>query len=277
MNTSIGAVTPKSNFYLALKLELQRAVCSARFLMSIAMILVWMMMNAAEAVKSYDHAIFAGVTQLIRLGLDGHQSTGPVLLAISAIPYSLTFLTEKECGFQQQVMERIGVTTYGICKVISTGISAFLLGVASLWVFVGILSVFEIPHIVRYDEVNNTYAAIVITMGPCWYYAVKAFHVGLVCSQAALFSLMIMAWIPNAYVGFISPLIGYYVADCIYNLIGQLVDSPLWHLFSPMLLFFGQPLPDAVFSYFWTVMSLLVLAICFGIRFLIQLGKEYLQ
>ena len=199
-----------------------------------------------------------------------------ILFAISTLPYALSYLTEKECGFQQQAMERIGVTTYGICKVIATAVSAFLMGAASLWVFVGVLSTIGIPHTVRYDEVKNTYATLVISMGPGWYYAAKALHMGLVCGQAALFSLMITSWIPNAYVGFLSPLIGYYIADCIYNLMGQLIISPLWHLFSPLLLFFDQPLPDIVFSYLWTVTLLVVLAVCFGIRFLLQLGKEHM-
>ena len=73
-----------------------------RFLLGIFIILVWALFNVAEAVKTYDHAVFAGVIQLIRLGLEGHESTGPVLLAISTIPYAFSYLTEKECGFQQQ-------------------------------------------------------------------------------------------------------------------------------------------------------------------------------
>lgn len=266
----------KGNFCRALRMELRRAVCSVRFLLGVAMMLVWILLNATEAVKTYDHAVFAGVTQLIRLGLDGHASTGPVILAISTLPYSFSYLTEEECGFQQQAVGRIGVSTYGICKVIATFVSAFLMGVTALWVFIGILSTMGIPHAVRYEEVKNTYAFLAVTLGSEWYYLAKSLLVGLMCGQAALFSLMIMSWIPNVYVGFLSPLIGYHMAECIFGLLTQIVSSPLWGLVSPTQLFFGQPTADAGFSYLWTVLVLVVLTVCFGIRFLLQLGKEHL-
>lgn len=225
---------------------------------------------------TYDHAVFAGVVQLIRLGLEGRESTGPVLLAISTIPYAFSYLTEKECGFQQQAMERIGVMPYGICKSIAVFISAFLMGATALWVFIGALTAFGIPHTIRYKEVENTYAVLVATMGPGWYYAVKSFLVGFVCGQAALFSLMIMAWIPNVYVGFLSPLIGYYIADCVHVLLTRIYPSPLWRLVSPMQLLFGQPLSNIKFSYLWTVLVLMTLSVFFTLRFLLWLVKEHM-
>lgn len=257
-------------------MELRRAVCSVRFLLGVAMMLVWILLNATEAVKTYEHAVFAGVIQLIRLGLDGHTSTGPVLLAISTIPYAFSYLTEKESGFQQQVVARIGVSTYGICKLIATFFSAFLMGITALCVFVGTLSAIGIPHTVRNEEVKDTYAFLAVTLGPEWYYLAKSLLVGLMCGQAALFSLMIMSWIPNAYVGFLSPLIGYYMAECIFSLLTHIVSSPFWGVISPTQLFFGQPMADAGFSYLWTVLVLALLAVCFGIRFLLQFGKEHM-
>lgn len=259
-----------------LKMELHRAVYSRRFLLSVIMLFMWMLLNAAEAVKSYDHAVFAGVTQLVRLGLDGHQSTGPVLLAISTIPYSVSYLTEKDCGFGQQVIGRVGIRTYGISKVIASAVSAFLMGAAAVTIFIAVLSFVGVPHIVRYDEVKDTYAAIVVTMGSGWYYALKALHVGLVCSQAAVFSLMILAWIPNAYVGFLSPMIGYYLADCILTLLTRIVSGPLWSLVSPMQLFFGQPLANIGFSFLWTLFVLIGLTVSFGRCFLLRLRKEHM-
>lgn len=275
LNASITACADRGTLWRALALELRRAVCSMRFLLGIFIILVWALFNVAEAVKTYDHAVFAGVIQLIRLGLEGHESTGPVLLAISTIPYAFSYLTEKECGFQQQAIERIGIMPYGVCKAVAVFISAFLMGATALGIFIAVLSAIGIPPAIRYEEVENTYAILAATMGPGWYYVVKAFHTGLVCGQAALFSLMIMSWIPNAYVGFLSPLIGYYMADCILSLLTRIVSSPLWSLVSPMQLFFGQPIADAGFSYLWAVLVLMVLSICFGIRFLLRLGKEY--
>lgn len=263
-------------FWRTMRVELIRAVFSVRFLLGVIMVLVWMLLNAAESVSSYDHAVFAGVVQLIRLGLDGLQSTGPVLLAISTIPYTFSYLTEKECGFNQQIIERVGTPTYGICKVAACGISAFIMGVAALALYIAVLSAAGIPHTVRYDEVKGTYAVLSVTMGPGWYYGMKLLHIGLVCSQAAVFSLMILSYIPNSYVGFLAPLIGYYMADCILTLLTRIVSGPLWSLISPMQLFFGQPLPDVMLSFLWTVFVLIMLVVFFGNCFLLRLRKEHM-
>lgn len=265
----------KQGFCRAVRAESQRAIFSVRFLLSITMVCSWMLINAAESVKTYEHAVFAGITQLIRLGVDGHSSTGPVLLAVSTIPYAFSYLDEKECGFQQQVEGRIGVLVYGLSKLFANFLAAFLMGFVALWTYVGLLSLIGIPHTVRYEEIKNTYAVLAVTFGPGWYYLTKSFLLGLICGQAALFSLMVMAWIPNIYVGFLSPLIGYYLAECIFSLVTQVVSSPFWALVNPMQLFFGQPASNAGFSYLWTVFILMMLITCFGIRFLLQLGKEH--
>lgn len=262
-------------FGRALGLDLRRAVFSWRFALGILMMLTWMAFNAAQQVKTYDRAVFAGVIQLIRLGLEGEFSTGPVLLSIATIPYAFSHLTERDCGFALQVKERVGVTIYGVCKAIAVAASAFLMAVAALWLYIAILSAMGIPHTVRGGEVWGTYAAMAYSLGPGWYYCVKALHLGLICAQAAVFSLMIMSWIPNAYVGFLAPLIGYYMVFCVFNIASSFAPTPLWALVSPLQIFFGQPLRDPVFGYVWTVLVLVSLMLVFGIRFLLQLGKEY--
>lgn len=276
MTTNKQSAISNGAFWRTMRVELIRAVFSSRFLLGILMMLAWMMLNAAESVRSYDRAVFAGVVQLIRLGLDGLQSTGPVFLAISTVPYTFSYLAEKECGFNKQIIERVGMPTYGICKVAACGMSAFLMGVSALVLYIAILSAAGIPHTVRYDEVKGTYAAIAVTMGSGWYYCMKLWHVGLVCSQAAVFSLMVLSFIPNSYVGFLAPLIGYYMADCILTLLTRIVSGPLWSLVSPMQLFWGQPLPDIVPSFLWTLFVLIMLIVFFGICFFIRLRKEHI-
>lgn len=239
------------------------------------MMLIWMAFNAAQQVKTYDRAVFAGVIQLIRLGLEGEFSTGPVLLSIATIPYAFSYLTERDCGFTLQAKERVGMRIYGVCKAVAVAASAFLMAVSALWLYIAILSTIGIPHTVREGEVWGTYAAMTYSMGPGLYYCVKALHIGLICAQAAVFSLMVMSWIPNAYVGFLAPLIGYYMVFCVCNIVSIFAPTPLWALVSPLQIFFGQPLRDPVFSYVWTMLVLISLMMVFSIRFLLQLGKEH--
>lgn len=239
---------------------------------------LWMSFNAAETVGTYDVAVFSGVPQLLRFAVEGHFSTGPVLLAIACIPYSFSYLTERDCDFKQQAVERVGLFNYSACKAVATFLSAFLMGVVAVGAFIGVLSVMGIPHTVRYDEVQHSYAVLVETMGPGWYYAVKLLHIGLVCGQAAVFSLMIMAWIPNSYVGFLSPLIGYYLIECIEFLLARVIYNPFfWRLINGQALLFGQAADNLLLSYLWTVFLLIAMSLGFGICFIIQLEKELEQ
>lgn len=171
----------------SLRVESRQAICSFRFLFSVAILLGWLMLNGAEGVKTYDHAQFAGVTQLLRLAMGGHSATSPVILAISTLPYALRYLTETECGFRQQAVLRVGVLPYGLGKVFATFLSAFSMGFLAVWAFLGTLSLLGIPHTVRYEEVKGTYAIWAVTLGPGWYYLARAALTGLVCGQAALF------------------------------------------------------------------------------------------
>lgn len=262
-------------FARVLKLELKRSLCSIRFLLAILMMLVWLCLNAYEAVKTYDHAVFAGVPILIRLGMDGQMSTGPVILSIAAVPYAFSYLSELECGFCQQYIQRVGVTVYGTSKAIATAVSAFLMGALALGGFIAFLSAIGIPHSVRFDEVQYTYAVLTATRGPGWFYAIMILKTGLVCSQAAVFALMIMAWVHNAYVGFFSPIIGYYFITCVCSILSRIMYAPLlWRLVNISFLFFGQAADNLLFGYLWSVIFLIITALFFGISFAYQLETE---
>ena len=262
-------------FWRSLRTELHRGIFSSRFLFSVGLMLLWLFFSAAEASGSYEGAVFSGIPVLIRLAITGHFSTGPVLLAISTIPYAYSYLMESECGFQKQAVTRVGYQIYGTCKCVATFLSAFLMGAIALMMFIIISSAIGIPHTVRYDEVRYTYAAFVVTMGHGWYYASKLLHVGLVCGQAAVFSLMAMAWIPNSYVGFLSPLIGYYLYECILSLISRAITNPfLWRLVSANALLAGSAADNPAFNYIWTTSLLSIMALFFGTCFMIRIEKE---
>lgn len=256
-------------------MELCRAILSPRFMLGVSLMLVWLGFNAAETTGSYSGASFAGVPVLIRLATTGRFSTGPVLLSIATIPYAFSFLTEREGGFQQQAIIRVGLHNYGTCKAIATFLSAFFMGAAALIVFITIASVLGIPHIVRYDEVKYTYAVLVATMGPMMYYLVELIHIGLVCGQAAVFSLLIMVWISNSYVGFLAPLLGYYLYECVLSLLSREIYNPfLWRLISADALLSGSTADNPLFNYLWTVSLLSFGALCYGICFTMSLEKE---
>lgn len=268
----------RSSFWQTLWVELHRAILSPRFLLGVCLMLVWLGFNAAETTGSYLGAVFAGVPILIRLATTGRISTGPVLLSIATIPYAFSYLTEREYGFQQQAIIRVGHHNYGICKAVATFLSAFFMGIVALMAFIAIASVLGIPHIVRYDEVKYTYAVLVETMGPMWYYAAELIHIGLVCGQAAVFSLLIMVWIPNSYVGFLAPLLSYYLYECVLSLLSRQIFNPfLWRLISADALLSGSTADNPLLNFLWTVSLLGFVALSYGMCFTMSLEKELVK
>ncbi len=256
-----------------LAVDIRRAVYSTRFLMSVALMLFWLAFNAVQSIESYDRAASLGVPMILKIAMTAEFSTGPVLLAIATIPYAFSYLTEHESGYEQQIVERVGRQTYSISKAVSTFLSGFFMGVVAIGIFIAILSTMGITHAVRYEQVEGTYA-VLAAKNPGWYYTIMLVAIGLVCGQAAVFSLMIMGWVPNAYVGFMSPLIGYYIIECIEFLAARHIYNPyFWRKILVSEVLFGQPGGNLLFSYLWKIFLLLSFTLVFGMSFIIHFEK----
>ncbi len=266
-----------SSMARVLWMELQRAIFSARFFFGAFLMLLWMAANVVILGINYNIAISIGAISLFQLALDGTQTVGPVILAFSTLPYSFSYLTEQNYGFSQQIVGKIGVKRYGICKVLAVASSAFLMAALSMGGFLLIICYLKIPHTVDYEMVKNLYESLAATRGPFWYYIIRISLTSLACSLAAVFSLLVTTKIPNTYVGFISPLIGYYIVQCLLNLISSNnFTGRIGSLFSLNALFFGQPYGNSIlFSFLWTIALLSSVIILMGLSFVLSIRKEH--
>lgn len=258
----------KFSFREVLLLDLGRSVCSLRFLFGIFSILIWMIVNIGYEFLHYDYALESGTVYLLRMALDG-SNMGPVLLVIAAIPYATAFLAEKECGFQIEMEKRIGIYRYSVSKVIATVLSAFLLAVASILLFLGLLTLLHIPHVLQNESMAVYYEGLCVTKGVGWYYCVKIVLTGVGCSLSAMFALFINSYIPNAYASMLSPMIGYYLWNSILNLLFPLLPvSIIWQMISPLNLFFAQVwLGNSLLSFLWTILFMTLITAFLGIQF----------
>lgn len=256
-------------------LDLQRSVCSVRFLFGTIFVLTWMTVNIGNALLNYQTVFETGIVTLLRLALDG-SNMGPVLLVIAAIPFSTMYLTEKECGFQQEMAKRVGIRAYSISKVIATFLSAFLLAVVGISLFLGMLTLLKIPHTPPYEAMAIYFEGLSVTHGVGWYYTVKIIITGFVCGLAAVFALFTSSYISNAYAAILSPMIGYYLWICALNLLYPLwPSSGIWQMVSPINLFFAQVwLGSALPSFLWTTGFLLILTIALGTQFVKRSCRE---
>lgn len=266
-------------FFRVFRQEFRRSICSGRFLVGVLLTLVWMILNAIHEAPNYELAVWSGAPYLFDKAVDGSLYIGPVVLTIATLPNSSTYLYEQQCGYMQQAVVRVGLSAYSESKAWTTALVSFLMAVIGMAVFLVILCAMQIPHVVRYESVKGFYLEIVHTLGPGWYYVVKIATLGLSCSLSAEFALMITSWIPNEFVGFLSPLVGCYLICCILELLAPLNrSSTLWRLVDPTALFFSQVVPgNNYFSILWATTFLVILIASCGYEFERKLRKEQMQ
>lgn len=256
----------------ALGVDLRRAIWSSRFFLGALLTLGWMVGNC---IRERNIAKVIGGPYLFNRAVDGTLYLGPVILAIATIPYAGEFLTERKEGYQMQAAKRVGIEVYGLSKVLSTALSAFLMVLLGVGVFILWMCVLRLPRTIPTGLQDGTYMEWAYTRGTGWYYAAMTLRMGMVCGAASVFSLMVSAYVPNAYVAFFAPIIGYYFLECILNMLSKILPvSPVIHLFSPLGLCFAQIGRDPFVSYVLTVLMLTVGMVLFGEGFLTKLRKE---
>lgn len=265
------------HMYRILNLDFRKSICSSRFMLGSILMLLWMISNVVHEIPSYERAVWSGAPYLFDMAVDGTLYMGPVLLVISTIPYSSSYLIEHDSGFQKMIVMRVGITDYCISKVLVTAVSSFLMAMVGMGLFLGALCFFRLPQSVHYDSVKGFYLDLVYTVGPGVYYVVKFVTTGLTCSLSAVFSLMCTSYISNLYMCALSPLIGYYLILCVLDLIAlSAQDTVLVVLFNPTALFFGQiSAGNNLFSFIWASTVLITFTVLCGRVFALKLGKDF--
>lgn len=263
------------SFFRIFVLDLKRAVLSIRFLLGIVFFVIWMVTNIAYELLNLVEISEWSTVYLLRTALDA-ANLGPVLLVISAVPFSTVYLQEKESGFMDEVCKRVGICRYGVSKALVTFLSDFLLAITGIFLFIIILDVLGVPHTVHNDSFAIYYEELVISKGVYWYYAVKTVITGFVCGLAGVFSLMISSYFSSTYVAVLSPVIAFYLWNSILNLLYPLFPSSyIWYMISPNNLFFAQVwLGSSLASMLWTVTLMVLLSVLAGICFIKKVCTE---
>lgn len=252
-----------------LRLDLRRGICSGRFLLGVGMAFAWMLGNS---LRELNNAYVMGGPYLYSMALDGTLYLGPVILSIATIPYAGEYLTERQCGFHCHAIKRTDVKTYGVSKVLATVLSAFLMVLAAIGLYLLWMTCMGLSHTFLETFSAGTYLGWANTLGAFWYYAAMALRMGLVCGVSAVFALMVSAYIPNAYVIFFSPMIAYYLSERIVVTLDGIIPVPKFLV--PLGLCFAQIGSDPGVSLFVTLLVLTAVIFLCGRRFLKKLRKE---
>ncbi|MFR0734729.1 MAG: hypothetical protein ACLSHU_11595 [Oscillospiraceae bacterium] len=166
-------------------------------------------------------------------------------------------------------MERVGLPAHGAARAIAVAVSAFLAAVAALAAFLLLLAALRLPEPDLHDLRDGiAYLDLVARGKPMLYFTVRIVIIGLACSFAAEFGLMVTAFFPNAYVAILSPILLYYLQE----ILGKLIHMEIrWYL---VRVIFGQTYDNEMESFYWAVGYLTVATILCGWAFCRRMRKE---
>lgn len=257
--------------YKFIMVDLWHSVFSIRFLCSCTGICAWITINMFISDYSLESIRELGGVYYLETILGASDNVGPIILVIGTVPYTYRYLYEKNSGFLYSVVSRIGVQKYGVGKVVAVSTSSFLSPIISVLLLRILFFLLKIPSLSSYDNFQYVgYTQIAILSRPSAYYAVRSIVLGLACSIASMFSLNITVSIPNSYVACLSPLIGYYLADCFISLFyNYWPNMIIWRMISPNLLFWSQPFFTLnLLSFAWTTILLTTMIVWLSLNFI---------
>lgn len=252
----------------ALRVDLRRGVCSRLFLLTVVLLLAWLISNNGENLTSQMSRRTVSVAEMLNHTLIGKVSLVELVLAIASVAYGWSYCHDRACGFFPQVVARVGMPAYSRARAVTVAASAFLAGVIALGLYLLYLTALHLPKPDLQTVGGHAYLDLVAQGRSGLYFAVRIIILGLTCSFAAEFGLMVTAFCPNAYMAILSPVMLYYLQQMLGMVIRM--DSK-WYLLRVM---FGQTYDDAIQSFLWAVGYLTIGTALCGLIFCRRLRKE---
>ena len=259
----------------ALRVDLRRSVLSGAFLLTVVLMLAWMCFNSAHYLFNPIRWGQISAAKMLFNATCTSLGLAPLLFAIATVPYAWSFLQDRESGFENQAMERVGFWAYGFAKILSVALSAFLAAAVAIGLFVGALSFLGLPETQNGLEGAGGYLGFAASGHLVGYYLARIVVTGLSCSLASVFGLMMTAMIRNVFVGLLAPLVGYYLYMVLHTVLSFMTHS-LWfsRAFGLNVILFYQTFESPGFSLLWSSVLLLTMTALCAKAFLGRLRKE---
>ena len=239
----------------ALRADLHRCASFLHFVTVVALF-TWLRTNCGRHLTSQTSRRVLSAAEMLNYTLTGTLSLVELVLAIAAVAYAWSYCHDRSSGFFLQAVERVGLPAYGAARAIAVAVSAFLAAVAALAAFLLLLAALRLPEPDLHDLRDGiAYLDLVARGKPMLYFTVRIVIIGLACSFAAEFGLMVTAFFPNAYVAILSPILLYYLQEILWKLIHMEIR---WYL---VRVIFGQTYDNEMESFYWAVGYLTVATI----------------
>lgn len=259
----------------AMGVDLRRSVLSGAFLLTVALMIAWMCFNSAHYLFNPDRWSQVSAPKMLFNATCTSLGLAPLLFAIATVPYAWSFLQDRESGFENQAVERVGFWAYGFSKILSVALSAFLAAAVAIGLFAVALSLLGLPETHHSAEGEGGYLAFAASGHAVGYYLARITVTGLSCSLASVFSLMMTAIIPNVFVGLLAPLVGYYLYTVLHMVLSFIPHARwIYQAFWLNGILFNQTFDSPGFSLLWSTVVLMTMTALCAKGFLGRLRRE---
>ncbi|MGM9641224.1 MAG: hypothetical protein ACI3V3_07635 [Faecousia sp.] len=221
-------------FCRAMKVDLRRSLLSGSFLLTVALLLVMqylavfsMLTNASEGAFAWPYYLnFANAI----------NSMPTTVLFIACVCYSWSYCRDRDSGFYDQAVQRVGFRSYCLSRLVSTALSAFLAGILAVSLFALYLMTLAPLGDDPIGYIGQpAYMTLVGEGRVGLFFLLRCVHTGLLCAMASVLGLAVSAFIPNTHVAIFSPYLLFFTVHDLAMLMNTRWFMPNRLLFSQVL------------------------------------------
>ncbi len=246
-----------------LKTDLNRAICSYRFLAGAIATVAIMIFGSIGMIENNERTAVAALQYSY-----GYNNIIELILLADAIVYSASFASEWQSGFYKSVMIRSNQTQYYLSKCASTAVSSGLsvdFGVAAYIIFLCVTQKDIAPLNIEAEVL--VFGDLLENGHPILFFSAYLYVIFLQAMFFGLVGLLASGYLPNKYVAYATP----FVVGRTFNQIVNFLNLPFW--MDPLrLALFHIYGPTANVLFVETAVFLLLTVIC--TVWFVRIGKR---
>ena len=253
--------------FRATRIECKRSIKSVSFVSQILLLFAMMCLNNIEVfsgIRSHE-----GLLSTVSIGLT-ESDFSYLLLLLGTISYAWSYCVDHNCGFEKEAVTRVGISRYGIGKLVAAVCSSFLAAELAILLF----GLFQLARGVGTDDIlsGNEYLGLVESHGVGTYLCCRMIVTGLSCGLAAALALAVSAYCRNIYLSMFAPLLLYLTMLSVF----RLNLTPISEL-NPERIQFGRVYEEPIKAFWWAVGYLSILILLCGFCFVKRIRREYYE
>lgn len=199
------------SFCRALKVDLRRGLVSSSFLLTVALLFVVHLCAVLPDYFSQAIPKMSWQKMLVNAHASGLTDT---MMFLGAVCYAWSYCQDRDSGFYDQAVRRVGFRVYCLSRVVAVALTAFLAGVLSDILLTLVLRALpELPPLSSHAAVEQALYLSVAGAHTGLFLLLRYVHTGMVCAMVGATGLAASAFVRNTHVAVFVPYVLYLLAD----------------------------------------------------------------